>query len=230
MKIVKRTTIAAAAVAVMSYVGVANAMNVTDTLADLANNPSAIIGIGDKVFSGFSYHASGLTSFDASQITVTASYVGGVYYLTWGGNISLLTSPGSATTTADLLLGYTVTATAGQIYYIDQSYTGSAQNGSLAVDETAKAGNQTLGFSHLQVGDLSDPFAEPGDILSIVPPQTSLTITKDINLGVYAGGGQVSISQVEQSFEQSIPDGGATAMLLGAALTAMGLLRRKLIA
>jgi hypothetical protein len=228
MKNVRRTIIAAAA-AVMSYVGVASAIPVTDTLADLVAN-NGMIGIGDKVFSGFTYNDTGLTSFDATKIIVTASYSGGIYYLDWTGNMSLFT--GGTLATADLALGYTVTAGHGVINVIDQQYTGSAQGGAtLAVDETASVGGVIVGYSHLDPIDLSDPPAELTDILDIVPPQTALIVVKDLHFAVTSDpNSDVSISDVKQSFHQVVPDGGATVMLLGAALSAMALFRKKLIA
>jgi hypothetical protein len=187
----------------------------TGTLADLAANHGTL-SIGDKTFSGFSYLASSdLTSFDPSQITVTASIGSdGVYYLTWSGNISLATF---ATATADLKLNYIVLASAGSIYMIDQAYTGSAQGGGLlAVDETAAIGNfggQIVGQSHLTAVDVSDPPAEINDVLNIVPPETFLYVTKDIALAAAAPGGSlVTISQVAQSFHQ-VPEPGT--LLLG---------------
>ncbi|MGD1089822.1 MAG: hypothetical protein ABR955_14040, partial [Verrucomicrobiota bacterium] len=79
-------------------------------MAYLQDTPGASLSIGDKTFSGFAYNESDLTSFDASNIQVTASQVGTSYFLTWGGNMSLV-SGGAAT--ADLLLNYTVTANDG---------------------------------------------------------------------------------------------------------------------
>ena len=199
----------------------------TDTLQHLVDTNGSLV-IGDKVFSDFDFTASGLSGFDASQIQVTASFSGGIYYLTWGGNISLV-SGGSAT--ADLLLNYTVTATAGQIDMIDQLYTGSAQpnNGAfLSVDETVRNSQGTLvANSHLQGEDLADPFAEPGDDLIIDPGETVLHVTKDIGLGI-VNGGFVTISEVRQSFHQ-VPE-PASAVLFGtglAALAIVGLRRRR---
>ncbi|HTY88004.1 MAG TPA: hypothetical protein VMB80_11105 [Candidatus Acidoferrum sp.] len=188
------------------------------TGADGRSNGSEIT-VGDKTFSGFSYQASGLTGFDASQITVSA-YIGadGVYYLSWGGSIALV-SGGPAI--ADLLLGYTVTANPGQIVGIDQSYVGSGTplGGTfLAVDETVNAGAVTVGYSHLERGDLSDPPGETiqGDMLVIDPPQSTLTVTKDISLAINSfSGGLVSISEVTQSFHQ-VPE--ASTMIAGALL------------
>jgi hypothetical protein len=56
----------------------------TDNLQPLADTNSSLT-IGDKTFSDFESLASGLTSFDASQIQVTASVANGIYYLTWAG-------------------------------------------------------------------------------------------------------------------------------------------------
>jgi len=210
------------------WVTAASAIPTTDTLANLKATGGSV-GIGDKVFSGFDFTPSGLTSFNPSQINVTASIVGGIYFLTYGGNISFA-SVGTAS--ADLLLTYTVTASAGRIDAIDQNYTGSAQSGALAIDETAKVGIMVVGYSHLQVGDLSDPFAEVGDILDINPAQSVLLVTKDITLFTTGGAtdqGAVSISQIQQSFHQvQVPDGGTTVLLLGAALSALGLIKRRL--
>ena len=181
------------------------------TLANLANGGT--LSIDDKTFSGFSYIPSGLTSFDPNQIIVTATESGGIDYLTWSGNISFISG---GIGSADLLLNYIVTANAGTINMIDQAYTGSAINGLLAVDETAAIGafgGPVAGYSHLQIGDFSDPPPEAGDILNIVPPETVLYVTKDIGFGVTSlNGGFITISQVTQSFHQ-VPE--PSAMLLG---------------
>jgi hypothetical protein len=186
----------------------------TDTLGNLVSSGGSLT-IGDKTFSGFSYLATDLTGFNAANIQVTASIGSdGVYFLTWGGNISIV-SVGPAT--GDLLLGYTVTANPGTIYMIDQKYTGSAQPAGaafIAVDENAYVGGVSVGYSHLQVGDLSDPFAEAGDNLIINPTQSTLTITKDIAFGLL-NGGFVTISEVSQSFHQ-VPE--PTTVIAGALL------------
>jgi hypothetical protein len=194
------------------------------TLADLTNpdgtaKSGATLSIGDKTFSGFSYQASGLTSFNASQINVTATESGGIDYLTWSGNLSF-GSGGIAS--ADLLLKYIVTANPGTINMIDQAYTGSAQNGLLAIDETAATGafgGTVAGYSHLEAGDLSDPPTEivQGDNLIIDPSQSVLYVTKDIAFGVTsANGGFITISQVTQSFHQAVPE--STTIIAGALL------------
>jgi hypothetical protein len=203
-----------------------------DTLANLTADPANSISIGDKTFNNFTAQASGLTSFDPSLITVTASITGGVYYLTFTGNISLFTT-NTAGVTADLLLGYRVTATGGLISSLDQDYVGGVGSGigSLSVDETAKDINGlVVGNSHLDTGDISDPAFEIGSDHPIIdPPQSLLNVTKDIGLGAAAVGtvpGHVTISKVEQSFHQIVPDGGSAVALLGIALAGIEGARR----
>jgi hypothetical protein len=184
----------------------------TDNLEHLATTNGSLT-IGDKTFSNFDFLANGLTDFDASQIRVTASIANGVYYLTYAGNISLV-SGGPAT--ADLLLNYRVTAATGLINMIDQLYTGSAQpiGGSfLAIDETVRDLNGNLvANSHLDGNDLSDPSPEPGDNLNINPGLGTIDVTKDIAFGS-VNGGFISISEVRQSFHQ-VPEPGTMAMLI----------------
>jgi hypothetical protein len=203
-----------------------------DTLAHLTADPNNSISIGDKTFNNFTSQPTNLTSFDPTQIIVTASITGGVYYLTYTGSISLF----NATTTpavGDLLLGYRVTASAGVITSIDQDYVGGVGSGigSLSVDETVKDINgNVVGNSHLDTGDISDPAFEIGSDQPIIsPPQSVLDVTKDIGLGAFAVGltpGFVTISKVEQSFHQTVPDGGSAVALLGIALAGIEGARR----
>jgi hypothetical protein len=197
----------------MSAMGVSSlfAQVYTDNLADLVAKGGTLT-IDDKTFTGFAYQDTGLTSFDPTQIIVTASFSGGIDYLTWSGDMSFTSGN---TASADLILNYIVTANQGSINMIDQAYTGSAQNGFLAVDETAAIGSfsgTVAGSSHLTGLIPSNPPSYSNDILNIVPPETALYVTKDIGFAVSSGGGFVTISQVAQSFHQ-VPE--PSTMLLG---------------
>ncbi len=196
----------------------------TDTLENLVNTGESLM-IGDKTFSNFDYFASGLTNFDPSQIRVTASFSNGIYYLTWAGNMSLVSS-GPAT--ADLVLNYRITTSSGLINMIDQSYTGSAQpsTGSfLSIDETARDTSGTVvANGHLDAHDLSDPFSEAGDNLNVNPPQQVLDVTKDLGFGI-VNGGFVTISQVSQSFHQ-VPEPGSI-VLFGLGLIGVFTFRKR---
>ena len=200
MKILNKTTMLIVALGMATAIQTAQASlsTTTDTLADLAANGGSLT-IGDKTFSGFSYNSSGLTSFNAAEIMVTASIVNGVYALTWGGNISL-SSGGAAT--ADLLLNYVVTANAGLITTIGQSYTGTAIGGTLAVTETVAAGGvggPVIATSQLDITSSNST----GPQLTVNPGRSTLYVTKDIVFGTTENGGLVSISQVTQTFTQT---------------------------
>ena len=201
-----------------------------DNLADLIATHGTLT-IGDKTFSGFSALDTGLTSYDASQIMVTASQIGNVDFLTWTGNISFVSG---GVGTADLLLGYTVTANPGSINLIDQQYTGSANGGFLAIDETVNDINGNLvASSSLTATDKADepgivnpnplvvgpgPETFQGDNLVVNPAQNVLVVTKDIGFAVSSPlGGLDTISAVSQSFHQvAVPE--PTTVIAGALL------------
>lgn len=224
------TAIVVAAVVLTAMVQRAQAA-FTDTLADLtsATGNYSSLSIGDKTFSDFSYSDSGLTGFDPTQITVTASIDNnGVYFLTWSsGPIATLNA------TADLKLNYSVTASAGVIDMIDQGYTGS---GIIKVDETvstSSGGVPIVGQSHLDAYDMSDPPAEATDVLNIVPPESTLYVTKDISLSTLSITNFATISQVEQSFHQ-VPEASTVfagiLLLLPLGASSLRILRRSRIA
>ena len=203
----------------------------TDTLADLIN-PNGVynsLTIDDKTFSHFSIVGSGLTSFDPANIIVTAYVNNGIEYLTWKGNISFT---GGGPSTADLLLNYVVSASAGSIDMIDQAYTGTATgSGLLAITETVATGSfggTVVGDSQLSNYDLSDPPAEFNDVLNIVPPETLLFVTKDITLAIPNSNlTLVTVSQVTQSFHQvPEPDSMLLGCLAGGLLLLLKLQRR----
>lgn len=178
----------------------------TDTLANLASG-GGTLSVGDFTFGDFSFFNSGLTSFDPSQITVTATFSNGTYFLTWDGNMSFTSPNGPAT--ADLVLKYSVTSATGLIDAIDAAYTGSAQpsNGTfIAIDESARDENGVIvGTTHLNTDQRNSTFP-------IVPPQPKLYVTKDIAFAIAnANGGFITVSEVAQSFHP-IPEPSTTAL------------------
>ena len=213
----RATSLLSILAAVLVVSSVQAQQSVSDNLQNLVQTDGSL-AIGDKVFSNFDYFASGLSNFDPSQIRVTASYLNGTYFLTWVGNMSLVSG---VTTTSDLLLGYTVTATDGAIDQLDASYTGSGQpsgNTFIAYDETVRnTQGVVLGTIHLDQTHTSA-------ILDINPAQTSLNITKDIGYGIL-NSGFISISEISQSVHQVVPEPASVA-LLGIGAAALGFVRR----
>jgi hypothetical protein len=209
-----RTVIVVAAVAMAATIQTTQAA-FTDTLADLTSATGTYnsLSVGDKTFSDFSYLASALTGFSANNVQVTASEAGGVYFLTWSGNVAALASLTPAT--GDLLLNYKVSASAGVIATIDQGYDGS---GIVKVDETVSTsagGTPVVGYSHLNQYVMSAPPAISDQLLALTTPSSTLYVTKDIGLAALPGNDFATISEVEQSFEQ-VPE--ASTVLAGALL------------
>jgi hypothetical protein len=207
----------------------------TDNLADLVANDGSL-SIGDKTFSDFSYLASALTGFNAANVTVTASVDGsGVYFLTWSGNVAALAS--LTPTTGDLLLNYRVSASAGVIAKIDQGYTGS---GIVSVVETVSPSSGGVPITStitLPLTGVLNP--DSADNIPVVPPSSSLYVTKDIGLAVLPDGSFASdfatISQVEQSFHQvAVPEPttviAGILLMLPLGVSTLRILRRNRIA
>lgn len=193
----------------------------SSNLQDLSSN-GGTLSVGGLTFSDFSFFESGLTSFDPSKINVTASLSNGVYYLTWDGNMSLVSNSNNGPSSADLVLKYSVTSASGAIDTIDAAFTGSVQpnNGStyIAIDESARDRNGNIvGTTHLDANHNNDRFP-------ITPPQGSLDVTKDITFGC-ANGGFITVSEVAQSFHV-IPEPQINA-LLGIGAVSFALLYRR---
>lgn len=191
------------------------------------------ITIGDKIFDDFGFASVG---FNANDATVTPTVVGGVYHLTFQGPWVAIDG-----VMADINIQYSVATTSGQplITAIGQSYVLSAAGtaGFILIGETVRtesfAGPATaqssLSFIPGVSIDLEDPAPEPitGDDLIVSPTEAKVYVTKDIFFGANRGGliGPTTITQ--SIYQVSVPDGGATVGMLGAALFGIGFIRRK---
>ena len=155
------------------------------TLGDLVASGAAI-SIGDKTFGGFTWTAKGADASEinseAAGLSVSASIVGGIYYLDFSGGLAVNNLTGAGSLSGELVLGYTVTASSGLIAMIDQNYTPTAlpvAGNQIIITETVAnvlgvvVANSTLA---LNPQDLSDPNPEAGDNLNINPPQQRLSV------------------------------------------------------
>jgi len=204
-------SLAAAMSASLAVIQTAQAQSSSNTLANLAPNEVSsglTLIIGDKTFSDFSYTDSGLTGFNPTQVTVTASETSGTYYLTWQGTFE------AANAIGDLDLGYTVTASGGLINEIDLSYGGQLVSGTglIGVTELAQDPSaNTLGDIQLSSSVSSaGQFAKSGTF-NFSSPEPVVDVTKDISF--IAPGGTIELLQVEQSFEQ-VPEPTTISLLL----------------
>jgi len=231
-KLLQLTSLAAVITAVVS---VANAAPVG--LGDLIRNNGSIVH-GDKIFSDF-FFASNLGTHLPNDATVTISNTGSTYFLTLQG--PFVSQNGQP---CDISFFYTVATTSGRplLTAIDQAFVLSAAGtgGTILIGETVRDGGfsgQSVAQSSLSFvtgdssfDDFEDPATEPltGDQLVINPTLAKVWVTKDIFFLSNAGG-LIGPTTIIQSFHQvGIPDGGSTVVLLGVALSGIGLMRRRL--
>ncbi|MCI0541860.1 MAG: hypothetical protein L0Z50_42225 [Verrucomicrobiales bacterium] len=221
--------------AVVAVTAKANLTATTYNLGTLVTSGDSI-SIGDKVFDDFGF-ASG--DFSANDATVTPSIdASGVYYLTFETSWSA-----DGFFPENLLLQYSV-ATASRnplINMIDQSFepTVGGRGGLIHLVEFVRTGGfdgtqvaasalTLIGDSDSAAKDLEDPVAENEDDLDVDPSEARLWVTTDVLFSPF-GDGSIGVKTFRQSFHQtgtSVPEGGGTGILFGAALGGLSLVHR----
>ena len=201
----------------------------------LASPVANALPVGPMVIGNFEYFNFGVSqNIDPNGVTVTAvntppaGEAAGIQ----------ITGIPTVSVQTDFTFTYKVLVLSGSpITDIGQGFNLSTvgNGGTVIIGETVFTGGfgagtevaqSTISFTSLG-SDFNDPPGELYDTLNFVPGQTLLWVTKDIQLTPNAQG-EVGATSIFQYV--SVPDGGATVMLLGAALSAMALFRKKLFA
>jgi hypothetical protein len=203
----------AAAVAIVGFSASVQATLVTLTpgtsFTSLSGATSSLAGgtlVGSVLNSPLTggYDTGTLTSFVESGVTANP-YAGGLTFV------------------------YAVNLTSGQFIHLTLNGYGSALAVSIGYDAsnggtlTPTTVDRVSGTgSPIDVYWGSENTSGLTDYIEVFTPFTSVSVVTD---NIIDGG-----TAGAQAWAPNLPDGGATVMLLGAALSAMGLLRRKLIA
>jgi hypothetical protein len=201
----------------------------TLTIADINATECQCVQFGDKMFDNISLS----TNLDESTVDVSGSQVGDTVYINFGGPFAT-----TSTTGVDFRIYYHVTALAGLITDIDQSFNLSAAGtaGNVLIGETvySDAGrslvvaNSSVSF-FLGLADQNDPPGEvaQGDQLIINPNLSQVWVSKDI-LVTANEGGSVGATIITQSFHQTAVPEPVTFSLMGVGLLGLGLLRKRI--
>ncbi len=214
----KRSSISLAIAASLGVVLGCLGMPANAVLMSTLDLPGGSITCGDKVFTNFSYLATGdMPTASGVNVVCAPPNFGADIGLEFQGGFLDLPGGGSS----DALIRYTITATGGFLIE-DALISGNPSvvggTGSMVVTDTLSIGPPTLNIFDIVPG--STQLTDSRNFT----PVGSINVTKDI-LGS-AGTGTATLSVVDQVYSQTTPE-PASLLLVAGALLGMGVVRRR---
>lgn len=218
--------------ALIDLTPVGNAVNSVGSisLADLQNDPTSGIIVGDKVFTGFSYSRIGDMPLPANVNVLGFKDPDGNWGVSFHGTFVDL--PGGSFSDALIRFQVEVDAeAAAEGWVISDAHlflggVGVGDESFLTVDETFLNKNETLNAYMSTVGPGTNSQLSDSTIFST--PVTKLNVTKDIFASAAEGGFlPARATVIDQSFSQTLVPEPATLALAGLSGLAMVAIRRR---
>lgn len=218
--------------ALIDLTPVGNAVNSVGsvTLADLQNDPTSGIIVGDKVFTGFSYSRIGDMPLPANVNVLGFKDPDGNWGVSFHGTFVDLPGGGFS----DALIRFMVEIDEDAIeagWVISDAHlfiggVGAGDESFLTVDETFLGKNETLNAFYSTIGPGVNSQLSDSTIFST--PVTKLNVTKDIFASAAEGGFlPARTTVIDQSFSQTLIPEPATLALAGMSGLAIVAIRRR---
>ena len=179
------------------------------------------ITVGDKLFSDFSYLATGDMPTAAGVNVIGITDADGNFGLRFQGGFVDLPGGGAS----DALIGFKVTVTDPNLFITDAHLAGNPSvlggTGAISVTETFLPTNS----NSMVIGAIGGGSTVLTASTVFATPVNVLFVQKDIL--AFAGTGLPALSFIDQTFSQSVPEPSSVALLMIGGVGAFGVARRR---